>query len=167
MRENDECREARVRLAFCLQMKHAIPPADIARVMGITETNYRNRLRRLNLDDRIVSEPSASETALQRLQAELNKLIDGDALPDKSKAEALMALAKAVKTVGELVAETQTAEIDTVTSVASLHEVRQALIRIDGRIEELAKRRAREVLGGGLDAKSDNGGRQRVVTEGA
>lgn len=91
------------------------------------------------------------------MQAELNKLIDGDDLPDKSKAEALMALAKAVKTVGELVAETQTAEGDTVTSVASLHEVRQALIRIDRRIEDLAQRRARDILGRGLDAKSDNG----------
>ncbi|MCX2695984.1 MULTISPECIES: hypothetical protein [Ochrobactrum] len=155
--KNDADREAQVRLAFCLQIKHEITPADIAQVMGITEKNYRIRLGRLNLDDKIVSKPSASETALQRLQAELNKLIDGDDLPDKSKAEALMALAKAVKTVGELVAETQTAEGDTVTSVASLHEVRQALIRIDRRIEDLAQRRARDILGRGLDAKSDIG----------
>ena len=121
--------------------------------MGISEKNYRDRLKRHGFLEKMHSKPSATESALQRLQAELNKLIDGDELPDKSKAEALMALAKAVKTVGDLATETETTTVDNAASVVSLHEVRQALIRIDRRIEDLAQRHAREIVERGLDEK--------------
>lgn len=163
----DECREARVRLAFRLQMKHDITLADIAQVMGVSEKSYSDRLKRLGFLEQMHSKPSATESALQRFQAELNKLIDGDELPDKSKAEALMALAKAVKTVGDLATETETTTVDNAASVASLHEVRQALIRIDRRIEDLAQRHAREIVERGLDAKSDNGSGSRVADQSA
>jgi len=163
----DECREARVRLAFCLQMKHGITLSDMSQLMGISEKNYRDRLKRLGFLEQMHNKPSATESALQRLQAELNKLIDGDELPDKSKAEALMALAKAVKTVGDLATETETTTVDNAGSVVSLHEVRQALIRIDRRIEDLAQRHAREIVERGLDAKSDNGSGSRMADQGA
>jgi hypothetical protein len=101
------------------------------------------------------------------LRTELNKLIDGEELPDKNKAEALMALAKAVKTVGELAVETGAAEVDGGALAPSLHEARQALARIDRRIDELAKRRAQEILGRGLDAKSDHDSGKRMAAQGA
>lgn len=161
----DERREARVRLAFCLQMKHDIASADIVELMGCTEKQYLQSLKLIGLDEKTLIKPSATDTALQRLQSELNKLIDADELPDKGKAEALMALAKAVKTVGELATETGGAEASENTQQVSLVDVKAALARIDRRINELAKRRAREILGGGLDAKSDHGVEQRVAAQ--
>ncbi|WP_247875225.1 hypothetical protein [Ochrobactrum sp. Marseille-Q0166] len=166
-RKNDERREAQVRLAFRLQMKHDVAVAEIAQVMGCTEKQYLHWLKGVGLDEKNLIKPSATDTALQRLQTELNKLIDAEELPDKGKAEALMALAKAVKTVNELVSETEISETDIGASVASLAEVRQALIRIDRRIDELAKRRAQEFLERGLDAQSDNGRGQRMAAQGA
>ena len=159
----DERREARVRLAFCLQMKHDIALAEVVELMGCTEKQYLQWLKLIGLDEKTLIKSSATDTALQRLQSELNKLIDADELPDKGKAEALMALAKAVKTVGELAIETNAVETSNDTGLVSLGEVKAALARIDRRINELAKRRAREILGGGLDAKSDHGVKQRVV----
>ncbi|MFD1197650.1 hypothetical protein ACFQ3K_04820 [Brucella gallinifaecis] len=157
MRKIDECREARVRLAFRLQKKHDIAVAEIVGVMGCSEKQYLHWLKGIGLDENALIKPSAADTALQRLQSELNKLIDAEELPEKGKAEALMALAKAVKTVGELATETGVSEVEDDTSKVSLVKVRQALARIDRRINELAKRHARELLGRGLDAKSDNG----------
>jgi len=161
----DERREARVRLAFCLQTKHDIALADIVELMGCTEKQYLQWLKLIGLDEKALIKPSAADTALQRLQSELNKLIDAEELPDKGKAEALMALAKAVKTVGELSTETGAVETSNDTGLVSLVEVKAALARIDRRINELAKRRAREILGGGLDAKSDHGVEQRVAAQ--
>ncbi|NKB82961.1 hypothetical protein [Brucella grignonensis] len=166
-RKIDECREARIRLAFRLQMKHDIASADVAQMMGLSEKTYRIRIRRLGLDDQEINKPSSSESAFQRLQSELNKLIDGDELPDKSKAEALMALAKAVKTVGELASETASSEQSRETcAVVSLSEIRRALTHIDRRIDELAQRRARKILGRGLDATTDHGGGMRMADPG-
>lgn len=166
--KGDERREARVRLAFRLQMKHAIEAAQIAEVLGLSEKGYRDRIRRLQLETDSRNMPSATEYALQRLQAELRKLIEGEELPDKSKAEALMALARAVKTVGELASETGSSSDEGERgAVVSLSELRQVLARIDRRIEELAQRRAREILGGGLDAKTDISGGKRMADKGA
>lgn len=135
--------------------------------MGLSEKTYRIRIRRLGFDDQEINKPSSSESAFQRLQSELNKLIDGDELPDKSKAEALMALAKAVKTVGELASETAPSEQSRETcAVVSLSEIRRALAHIDRRIDELAQRRAREILGRGLDATTDHGGGMRMADPG-
>jgi hypothetical protein len=166
-RKIDECREARVRLAFRLQMKHDVAVIEIAQLMGCSERQYLYWLKCLGLDEQIFTQPSGTESALQRLQAELNKLIDGDELPDKSKAEALMALAKAVKTVGELAAETGAPEEGGAASGASLHEVRRIMTRIDRRIDQLAKRRAQEILGRGLDATADNRSGMRMADPGA
>lgn len=167
-RKIDECREARVRLAFRLQMKHAVAVNEIAQVMGCSERQYLYWLKCLGLDEQIFTKPSGTESALQRLQSELNKLIDGDELPDKSKAEALMALAKAVKTVGELASETAPSGQDHDTgAVVSLSEINRALALIDRRIDELAQRRAQEILGRGLDATTDNGGGMRMADQGA
>lgn len=166
-RKIDECREARVRLAFRLQMKHDILSADMAQLMGCTEKQYGHWLKGAGFDEKALIKPSVTDTALQRLQTELNKLIDAEELPDKGKAEALMALAKAVKTVGELVTETETSETSTEASVVTLGDVRQALDRIDRRIDDLAERRAREILERGADAQSDHGCGQRMVIEGA
>lgn len=131
--------------------------------MGCSERQYLYWLKHLGLDEQIFTKPSGTESALQRLQAELNKLIDSDELPDKSKAEALMALAKAVKTVSELAAETGASEEGRVASVTSLHEVRLVMARIDRRIDELAQRRAQEILERGLDATTDNSSGRRMA----
>jgi DNA-directed RNA polymerase specialized sigma24 family protein len=166
-RKIDECREARVRLAFCLQMKHDVAVTEIAKVMGCSERQYLHWLKRFGLNEQVQIKSSSTENALQRLRTELNKLIDGEELPDKNKAEALMALAKAVKTVGELATETGASEVGGGALVPSLHEARQALARIDRRIDELAKRRAQEILGRGLDAKSDHDSGKRMAAQGA
>jgi len=72
-----------------------------------------------------------------------------------------------VKTVGELATETGASEVGGGALVPSLHEARQALARIDRRIDELAKRRAQEILGRGLDAKSDHDSGKRMAAQGA
>lgn len=162
--------EARIRLAYALQTTHGIDPTEMAEVLGYSLGNYLVRLRRLQL----VGSPSAAlkpqvkaDPALERLQTELKRLLDAEELPDKSKAEALMALARAVKTVSELSAEAAIPARPEESSTVSVNEARQALLRIDRRIEELAKRRAREILGRGLDANAGDGGGGGVVSPGA
>lgn len=164
----DARREARVRLAFRLQMKHGLSAADVAEMLGLTEKSYRNRLRRLKLESDNSFSPTETENALKRLQSELRKLIEGEELPDKSKAEALMALARAVKTVSELVSETKNLEPnEEAGTTVSIGELRQVLARIDRRIEELAQKRAREILGGGFEAKANISGGERMVDQSA
>lgn len=60
-----------------------------------------------------------------------------------------MALARAVKSVGELTAEDRPASQQPAShAVASLSDTRKALMRISRRIDELAQSRAREILDG-------------------
>ncbi len=153
--------EARVRRAHELQVAYGIDIAIMAEVMGLSLNNYLQRLRRLQLDGAVQSETERRTTdpALERLQMELKRLLDAEELPDKSKAEALMALARAVKTVNELSAESSVPAERTEEKAADVNETRQALLRIDRRIDELAKKRAREIMERGLDAKAtDEGG---------
>ncbi|WP_433849294.1 hypothetical protein [Brucella pseudogrignonensis] len=166
-RKIDERRQAQIRLAFRLQMKHDITKAEIVQLMGCSEKQYLHWLKGVGLDENALIKPSVTENALQRLQAELNKLIDAEELPDKGKAEALMALAKAVKTVGELATEAETSEVNPEASFVCLDDVKETLIRIDRRIDELAEIRAWEILERGPDAKSDNSSGQRMAAQGA
>lgn len=157
--------EARIRLAHALQTGHGIDPAEMARVLNLSLPRYLARLRQLKLD---AAKPAASPevAALQRLQAELKRLLEAEELPDKGKAEALMALARAVKTLGELSSETPPpAAVE--AGPVGLAQGRDALQRINRRIEELAQKRARELLGGGLDAPADAGGGRGMAAEGA
>lgn len=163
--------EARIRLAHQLQTAHGIDPADIADLLSVPVSQYLNRLNRLNL---ACSSPSpgtekrAREAILDRLQAELKRLLDGEDLPDKSKSEALMALARAVKSVGELTAEDRPVnQLPAGNAVASLSETRKALMRISRRINELAERRAREILDGGPDAAASGSSGGGVAVSGA
>lgn len=130
----------------------------MAELLGLAPATYGRNLRRLKLGGgRKDAACAPPETPLMRLQAELQKLIAGEELPDKSRAEALMALARAVKTVGELAAEAPAPEREG-EPVIGFAAVQQALARIDRRIEELAEKRARDILGGGADACADRGG---------
>jgi hypothetical protein len=161
--------EARIRLAYGLQTTHGIDSAEMAEVLGYSLDNYLVRLRRLQLvtpSGATLKPQVKADPALERLQTELKRLLDAEELPDKGKAEALMALARAVKTVGELSAEATAPARSEESSTVSVNEARQALLRIDRRIEELAKRRAREILGRGLDANAGDGGGGGVAAPG-
>ncbi|WP_247880368.1 hypothetical protein [Ochrobactrum sp. Q0168] len=159
--------ETRLRHAYALQMAHGIDSAELAEVLGYSLDNYLVRLRRLQLvapSGAALKPQAKTDPALERLQTELKRLLDAEELLDKSKAEALMALARAVKTVSELSAEAAAPARSEESSAVSVNEARQALLRIDRRIEELAKRRAREILGRGLDANAGDGGGGRVAS---
>jgi hypothetical protein len=151
--------EARIRLAYGLQTTHGIDSAEMAEVLGYSLDNYLVRLRRLQLvtpSGATLKPQVKADPALERLQTELKRLLDAEELPDKGKAEALMALS------AEATAPARSEESSTV----SVNEARQALLRIDRRIEELAKRRAREILGRGLDANAGDGGGGGVAAPG-
>ena len=163
--------DARIRLAHRLQIEHGIELAEMAEVMGFSDETYYLRLRRLKLESSPDNFNPARRTAnrvLRRLQAELRHMIEGEELPDKSKAEALMALARAVKTVSELSNEADASRQggDCDPPPVSTGDVRKALSQIDRRIEEIAAKRAREILGGGLDANADRGGAAGMAVSG-
>ncbi|ABX61675.1 MULTISPECIES: hypothetical protein [Brucella] len=161
-------RHERIRLAYQLQVRHGITAEDLAKILGLSEERYDLWLRRLKCTGSEAKAPQRPiEGAFERLQAELQRLLDGEQLPDKSKAEALMALAKAVKTVDELTAESTTTETGREIATPDIKEVRQALARIDRRIEELAEKRAREILGGGPGVSADIGSARRMADPGA
>lgn len=157
--------EARIRLAHAIQTGHGVDPADMAQLLDLSPEAYRTRLRRLKLD---IAAPAATPEALAlaRLQAELKRLLEAEELPDKGKSEALMALARAVKTLGELSSETAPPVPPEIGPV-SLAEGRQALQRINRRIEDLAQKRARERLGGGSVLSADAGGGAGMAADGA
>lgn len=163
--------EARIRLAHQLQIAHGIDPADMAELLSVSVSQYLNRLNRLNLacsSARPDSEKRARDAILERLQTELKRLLEGEDLPDKSKSEALMALARAVKSVGELAFEDKpVSQPSTSRVVASLSETRKALMRISRRINELAESRAREILDGRPDAAASGSSRGGVAVSGA
>ncbi|URQ74183.1 MAG: hypothetical protein NBV76_06375 [Candidatus Ochrobactrum gambitense] len=162
--------ETRIRHAYALQTAHGIDTAEMAEVLGYSLDNYLVRLRRLQLvgpSGAALKPQAKADPALERLQMELKRLLDAEELPEKSKAEALMALARAVKTVSELSAEAATPVRSEESSTVSVNEARQALLRIDRRIEELAKRRAREILGRGFDPNAGDCGGGGVVSPGA
>ncbi|MHC5230908.1 hypothetical protein [Brucella sp. LJL56] len=162
--------EARIRTAHRLQIAHGIDPADMAELLSVSVSQYLNRLNRLNLACSSAAPDSDKRTRdaiLERLQAELKRLLDGEDLPDKSKSEALMALARAVKSVGELTAEERpTSQSPAGGAVASLGETRKALMRISRRINELAESRAREILDGGPDAAASGSSGGGVAASG-
>ncbi|WP_266064741.1 hypothetical protein [Brucella intermedia] len=169
--------EARLRLAHQLQVAHGIDPADIALLLSVPVSQYLNRLNRLNLDCSSAAADSQVKTRdaiLARLQAELERLLDGEDLPDKSKSEALMALARAVKSVGELTAEDKSAgpsgpsgPLFAGRTAASLSDTRRALMRISRRINELAESRAREILDGRPDAAASGSSGGGMAVSGA
>ncbi|MBB4093026.1 hypothetical protein HGG72_11315 [Ochrobactrum pecoris] len=163
--------EARIRLAHQLQIAHGIDPADMAELLSVSVSQYLNRLNRLNLacsSAKPDAEKRARDAILERLQTELKRLLEGGDLPDKSNSEALMALARAVKSVGELTAEEKTtAQPSASNAVASLSETRKALTRLNRRINELAERRAREILDGGPDAAASGSSGDGVAVPGA
>ncbi|WP_247881997.1 hypothetical protein [Brucella intermedia] len=172
--------EARLRLAHQLQVAHGIDPADIALLLSVPVSQYLNRLNRLNLDCSSAAADSQVKTRdaiLARLQAELERLLDGEDLPDKSKSEALMALARAVKSVGELTAEDKSVgpsgpsgpsgPLFAGRTAASLSDTRRALMRISRRINELAESRAREILDGRPDAAASGSSGGGMAVSGA
>ena len=134
-------------------------------MLALSPEKYLAAIRRLGPDDGDIRGQSPTAVVLDRLQLELKRLIEGEELPDKGKAEALMALARAVKTVGELASEVvRPPERDNRT--ASVTEIRQVLSRIDRRIDELANRRAQAMLGGGFDAGTTDGSRGGMAAQG-
>ncbi len=161
--------DERVRLAHGLQAEHGVAASRMAALLGLDEKQYLRRLGQLGLDLPPEGPPLVAPGALERLQAELRRLVEADELPDKARAEALMALARAVRTVDELAVEAaraRPAEAGAGPAV-ELAAARRALQRIDRRIEHLAKKRAREILGGGLDAPASGDGGEGMAASGA
>nr|WP_247886259.1 hypothetical protein [Brucella intermedia] len=146
-------------------------------MLSVPVSQYLNRLNRLNLDCSSAAADSQVKTRdaiLARLQAELERLLDGEDLPDKSKSEALMALARAVKSVGELTAEDKSAgpsgpsgPLFAGRTATSLSDTRRALMRISRRINELAESRAREILDGRPDAAASGSSGGGMAVSGA
>jgi len=163
--------EARIRLAHQLQVAHGIDPADMAQLLSVSVSQYLNRLNRLNLACSSAApdpEKKTRDAILERLQIELKRLLDGEDLPDKSKSEALMALARAVRSVGELSAEDKPAgPLPAGRAAASLGDTRRALARISRRINVLAESRARQILDGRPDAAANGSSRGGVAVSGA
>ncbi|MBB5703718.1 hypothetical protein FHS76_003628 [Ochrobactrum daejeonense] len=163
--------EARIRLAHQLQTAHGIDPADLAELLSLPVSQYLNRLERLKLtnsNEQADTRKRERNAVLERLQAELKRLLDGEELPDKSKAEALTALARAVKSVGELASDEKVAGLPAMGGmVTTVGEARKALKRISRRIEELAERRAREIVAGRIDAASNCGSGGGMAASGA
>ena len=169
--ENMSRGEAHIRLAHQLQIAHGIDPADMAALLSVSISQYLNRVHRLNLACSTAAPDSRMKTGdaiLERLQAELKRLLDSEDLPDKSKSEALMALARAVRSVGELSAEDKPAgPLPAGRAAASLGDTRRALARISRRINELAESRARQILDGRPDAAANGSSRGGVAVSGA
>lgn len=163
--------EARIRLAHQLQIAHGIDPADMAELLSVSVSQYLNRLNRLNLAcSSAVPDPAKKthDAILERLQTELKRLLEAGDLPDKSQSEALMALARAVKSIGELSAEDKpNVQPASGREAASLSDTRKALTRISRRIDEIAERRARQILDGRSDAPASGNSGGRVAVSGA
>ncbi len=78
----------RIRLAYQLQVRHGITAEDLAKILGLEE-RYDLWLRRLKCTGMQAKAPQRPiEGAFER-QAELQRLLDGDQLPDKSQGRSL------------------------------------------------------------------------------
>lgn len=156
---------ARTRAGHQLTCKYGVPHADIAFLLGMKEKNYLSRLRGLRVDPeaRVTSLPGMEEI-LANIRGELMRLTEGGKVPDKGAVDALVSLARALKAVIDLERESIARPIaDADPATIKPEELREALARIDRRIDELANGRADEIIQRRLDGKNDNGGGEGVA----
>ncbi|PYE88380.1 hypothetical protein [Phyllobacterium leguminum] len=160
---------ARNHAGYRLTCKYSVPHADIAFLLGMKEKNYLTRLRRLGIDADVntTQRLPGLEEILARIRAELMRLTEEGRVPDKGAVDALVSLARALKTVIELERENIAPPVaDTGPASVSPEELREALARIDRRIDELANLRAAEIIQRRLDGSHNNGSGQGVVLSG-
>lgn len=167
---------SQLRVCQSVQMRYGVPAREMAAVLCLKEEQYRNKLRKLGL----TPDPSAFEFDLRRdateivvkIQSELGRLAREDGLPDKGAADALTALARTVKTVGELLKESEGIDSRAVpkgeaTDGLDMNRMRTALQRVERRIEELAQKRANEILDRRSESQTDCEVERGVAVPGA
>ncbi|GGB08911.1 hypothetical protein GCM10011491_41130 [Brucella endophytica] len=140
---------ARTRAGYDVSRKYGVPHAEIATLLNIKEATYLCGLRRLGLDH----DPAKSgrlpdmEEILSRVRTELMRLTEGGRVPDKGAVDALVSLAKALKTIIDLERENDTRPAEAAPAAEIRPgELREALALIDRRIDELATLRAAEII---------------------
>ncbi|PRD45793.1 hypothetical protein C5748_01170 [Phyllobacterium phragmitis] len=161
---------------YRLHGKYGVPHAEIAFVLGVEERIYLNRLRRGGIDPDMTKRaddlPLDVEEILANIRNELVRLTEGGKVPDKAAVDALGSLARALKAFIELARENTVQPAPAADPVAvKPEELRDALARIDRRINELADVRAAEIIQrrheGQFEGQSGDGGGQGVVLPGA
>lgn len=164
---------ARLRTGQRVQSRYGVPAHIISELLGLSEASYRSRLRKLGLpaDIPVVNfdlHRDAGEI-MRKIQAELARLAQDSGLPDKGAADALTALARTVKTVIELLRENEPAPVDPVSedNGIDVKKLRIALQRAERRIEELAQKRANELLDQRTEPGPHNDCQSGVAVSGA
>ncbi|GAB1581387.1 hypothetical protein [Phyllobacterium phragmitis] len=160
----------RARAGYHVTRKYGVPHADIAFLLNIEEKTYLRRLRLSGFDpdaairsDRLPD----MEGILANIRTELLRLTEGGKVPDKGAADALTSLARALKTVIELAREsTPPPAMETAPATVTPEELREALARIDRRINELADSRAAEIIRRRLDGPDGDRADEGVVLRG-
>jgi hypothetical protein len=158
----------RARAGYLITRKYGVPHSEIAFLLNITEKSYLQRLRRLGLDaDAGAREPLPDmEEILANIRAELMRLTEGGKVPDKSAVDALVSLAKALKTVIDLERENEARPVaDNGPAPVKPKELREALALIDKRIDELANLRAAEMVKRRLDGQNSDSSSEGVVLQ--
>lgn len=167
---------SQLRVCQSVQMQYGVSACDMAAILRLREDQYRSRLRRLGL----AADPSAFDFDLRRdaseivvkIQSELGRLAREHGLPDKGAADALTALARTVKTVGELLKDNEGADSrvlpkgDAVDG-PDMDRMRTALLRVERRIEELAQKRANEIVDRRSEPPTDCEAERGVAVPGA
>ncbi|WP_420959896.1 hypothetical protein [Brucella sp. IR073] len=145
---------ARIHAGHRVVLKYGVPHVEIAALLNIKESTYLRGLRRLGLDhdpgERADRLPDMEEI-LARIRTELMRLTEGGKVPDKGAVDALVSLAKALKTIVDLERESDMRPAEAAPAEIKPAELREALALIDRRIDELATLRAAEIIHRGID----------------
>jgi hypothetical protein len=162
----------RAHAGYRLHLRYGVPHADIAFLLKVKERSYLNRLNREGIDPhaagRLDGLPVDIEEILANIRNELARLTEGGKVPDKGAADALTALARALKTVIELARESTPRPVaEAAPAAVSTEELSEALARIDRRIDELANLRAAEIVRRRLERPAGDGADTGVVLPGA
>ncbi|WP_147272184.1 hypothetical protein [Phyllobacterium salinisoli] len=135
-------------MGYRLTSKYGVPHANIAFLLGMKEKNYLTRLRQLGINPNgDAARLPGMEEILANIRAELMRLTEGGKVPDKGAIDALVSLARALKAVIDLERESTARPVTDADPVpVKPEELREALARIDRRINELADLRAAEII---------------------
>jgi len=161
----------RARAGYHVTRRYGVPHADIAFLLNIEEKTYLRRLRQSGVDPNTAMRSDRLpdiEEILANIRNELARLTEGGKVPDKGAADALTALARALKTVIELARESTPRPVaEAAPAAVSPEELSEALARIDRRIDELANLRAAEIVRRRLERPAGDGADTGVVLPGA
>ncbi|KXF78285.1 hypothetical protein ATN84_00315 [Paramesorhizobium deserti] len=161
----------RARAGYRVTRRYGVPHADIAFLLNIEEKTYLRRLRQSGLDpdaDESAGQLPDIEEILANIRGELVRLTEGGRVPDKAAVDALVSLARALKTLIELTPEKARRPFAEAAGVAvTPEEISEALARIDRRIDELANLRADEIIRRRFERGDGAGADEGVVLRGA